>query len=585
MLQLFMKKFKKFYCFIFCIVIFTIFRPMAGMDDQKQKIIKAISRCVDTFISDVRIQISGITAIVDEQTLYRARTIPSNILYDILNAIQDVIDADNPNNRRIAKEKAIKLVEGIIKKRKNALNEVEGITDNEENPLNDSKKDRLEYYNRSIDLLSNFILFNAQTNAIAAVEAANIADANAKAAKTTDIYGDSLLESLILVKIAANAALKYAGIAEDMNEIFYLAGSSYYDNNDKQMKRIIYVKDKVANANKVFSNPVIAEAYNPVIAEAAAETAKKFPNNLVTYEFPIISFDKILLSLNGNSSKEIIEKILSIQEYATNFSLAIINSNFFLTIFENILLNCKADNFRTNISKANDDINKIYTDAYKALSDIQKAINLGCNNADIDRVYTHHRQEVYKGIKAMNAFLQALRKMKIDDILLINDIIIKNINDINILISNINRAIESSSDISSLLSQAKTKIKDLIKNIIALNESLRKSGNSIAVLRINMLKNIFLFLTKARYEASCLNYNIATKINSGNSSSNQIASTLFNAATKSIKKANALLEIMRAMNDALSQSDIKLDSDMQFKMLLMQIIQVMLGYPWKKLQS
>ena len=370
-----------------------------------------------------------------------------------------------------------------------------------------------------------------------------------------------------------------------MNEIFYLAGSSYYDNNDKQMKRIIYVKDKVANANKVFSNPVIAEAYNPVIAEAAAETAKKFPNNLVTYEFPIISFDKILLSLNGNSSKEIIEKILSIQEYATNFSLTIINSNFFLTIFENILLNCKADNFRTNISKANDDINKIYTDAYKALSDIQKAINLGCNNADIDRVYTHHRQEVYKGIKAMNAFLQALRKMKIDDILLINDIIIKNINDINILISNINRAIESSSDISSLLSQAKTKIKDLIKNIIALNESLRKSGNSIAVLRINMLKNIFLFLTKARYEASCLNYNIATKINSGNSSSNQIASTLFNAATKSIKKANALLEIMRAMNDALSQSDIKLDSDMQFKMLLMQIIQVMLGYPWKKLQS
>ena len=158
MLQLFMKKFKKFYCFIFCIVIFTIFRPMAGMDDQKQKIIEAISRCVDTFISDVRRQISGITAIVDEQTLYRARTIPSNILYDILNAIQDVIDADNPNDHSIAKEKAIKLVEGIIKKRKNALNEVEGITDNEENPLNDSKKDRLEYYNRSIDLLSNFIL-------------------------------------------------------------------------------------------------------------------------------------------------------------------------------------------------------------------------------------------------------------------------------------------------------------------------------------------------------------------------------------------------------------------------------------------
>ena len=315
---------KKFYCFIFCIFIF---RAIAGIDEHK------IQQISDTINADVDIFISNIKSIIDqesninqdmpyiaknnEEMLYKAKNVPDHILYDILNAIQDINEGNN--NPDEAMERVRSGIANLINARKKIINARKKIINARKNLDHNYIESKAIYYDAQIDLILNFVLFNAKAKAKIANKAADIAFNAAANSSKSSIDDDSLLKSQILIKIAANAKTKYASIAERMLDISYLLIES--------------ANEKVVTATKGL---LIPQDYDSIITEATKKLARVLSASKSSD--PYIDSAPFIEKISHNKDSVYIQKIPDAIKYAIYINNAKQNHNSTLTMLENMLL-------------------------------------------------------------------------------------------------------------------------------------------------------------------------------------------------------------------------------------------------------
>ena len=547
---------KKFYCFIFCIFIF---RAIAGIDEHK------IQQISDTINADVDIFISNIKSIIDqesninqdmpyiaknnEEMLYKAKNVPDHILYDILNAIQDINEGNN--NPDEAMERVRSGIANFINAREKIINARKKIINARKNLDHKYIESKAIYYDAQIDLILNFVLFNAKAKAKIANKAADIAFNAAANSSKSSIDDDSLLKSQILIKIAANAKTKYASIAERMLDISYLLIES--------------ANEKVVTATKGL---LIPQDYDSIITEATKKLASVLSASKSSD--PYIDSAPFIEKISHNKDSVYIQKIPDAIKYAIYINNAKQNHNSTSTMLENMLLKLKNDKFLSNIIEAYENIDKVYDNIDKAYIALNKAFfdtQTLTNDKAINQAWTNANSAIDDMTSAEYEFSKWFKNM-ITLIIGNNNIIDEHIDKFNNLIAMIFSAIadDPNSPNIAILSN-KTKIQ-LIKLIYSMIQLIQSNNNSMTsdfiTARINMLRNNLLFRIKIEYEAASLAYDIANKIKSDTQTFNQATDLmiiLLGTANKNIKKAEVLLEIMGSMNDTLSKSDIKINNN------------------------
>ena len=569
---------KKFYCFIFCIFIF---RAIAGIDEHK------IQQISDTINADVDIFISNIKSIIDqesninqdmpyiaknnEEMLYKAKNVPDHILYDILNAIQDINEGNN--NPDEAMERVRSGIANLINARKKIINARKKIINARKNLDHNYIESKAIYYDAQIDLILNFVLFNAKAKAKIANKAADIAFNAAANSSKSSIDDDSLLKSQILIKIAANAKTKYASIAERMLDISCLliesANEKVYASIAERMLDISYLLIESANEKVVTATKglLIPQDYDSIITEATKKLARVLSASKSSD--PYIDSAPFIEKISHNKDSVYIQKIPDAIKYAIYINNAKQNHNSTSTMLENMLLKLKNDKFLSNIIEAYENIDKVYDNIDKAYIALNKAFfdtQTLTNDKAINQAWTNAKSAIDDMTSAEYEFSKWFKNMI--TLIIGNNNIIEHIDKFNNLIAMIFSAIAddpNSPNIAILSNKTKIQLIKLINSMIQLIQSNNNSMTSdFITARINMLRNNLLFRIKIEYEAASLAYDIANKIKSDTQTFNQATDLmiiLLGTATKNIKKAEVLLEIMGSMNDTLSKSDIKINNN------------------------